>query len=322
MTRVFSYIIVLVAVLCAACSRTEEVTLSVVPCTPIPEGRASACATACDGKAYVFGGRDSAGKYRNELWEYDVANNTWNCIKTPLKGRVHPSMIAVGKTIYLGLGFSGKIYEDSCYLRDWWRYTPASGKWEQLQDFVSQCTIGNTTYLVGNRIYAIYGADGCFSRHIHHYDIDKNEWTREEESHLRAKSGFGGVGAQVQDRYFYGLGNNTSNLTQWFEVDLSTDKWTKRTDIPGKGRTLGACCATNDYIYVFGGRCFAGEYTGGEVFCDYYRYDPQSDKWEHCGQMPYGTAENLVAFTLNGKAYFGLGEDTEGRLLKQLYRVE
>ncbi len=312
----------LFVLLFAACTKKTEVELSVVPCAPMPEGRASACATACDGKAYIFGGRDADGTYRNELWEYDAAKNTWSVIKTPLKARVHASIATYGKAIYLGLGFTGQVYVDSCYMRDWWRYTPATGEWKKLKKFDSPRTIGNTTYVVGNRIYAIYGADGCFSRHIHYYDIDQDEWTNEEESHLRAKSGFGGVGAQVQGRCFYGLGNNTDNLTQWYEADLPADKWTKKRDIPSKGRTLGACCATNEYIYVFGGRCFRGEYTEGEVFPDYYRYDPSNDTWAYCGRMPCGSAENLVAFTINGKAYFGLGENTDGKLIKQLYRIE
>ena len=62
--------------------------------------------------------------------------------------------------------------------------------------------------------------------------------------------------------------------------------------------------------------------TGGEIFDSYLRYAPEKDRWEWCGTMPCGRAENLIAFTLNGIPYFGLGEDEKGHVLNTLYRID
>ena len=319
------FIVFLSAVLMTACSNTPDISLALHACAPLPAGgRASACACVLDGKAYVFGGRNADGIYLNDLWQYDPQTDSWTHLgATPLSPRVKAVTIAYKGAIYIGLG-SGQedVYSSDCYLRDWWQWTLGTNQWKQLAQYTSQRTISPVTYQVGERIYTIYGTDGCFSRDITYYDIPADSWHTEPEDWHRAKSVFGGVGADIQNRCFFGLGNNTSNLNQWYEADLPTDTWTKRCSLPGKGRALCACCSTENYIYVFGGRYFAGELTGGEVFADILRYDPQTDCWTRGGAMPCGPAENQIAFTLNGKAYFGLGENEKGEVLNCLYSIE
>ena len=288
------------------------------------EGRASACVCVLDGKAYVFAGRDKTGQYLNDLWQYDPKTDSWTDLgTTPLAPRVKCVCTIYDGELYIGLGFGeGGVYANDSYLRDWWRWEPGTNIWTQLAEYESQRTISPVPYICGERIYTIYGTDGCFSRDITYYDVQTDSWFTEPEDWHRAKSVFGGVGTTVQGRCFFGLGNNTSNLNQWYEVSLPADKWTRRCSLPGKGRVLCACCATAEYIYIFGGRYLAGELTGGEVFADYHRYNPDKDQWEQCGRMPCGRAENQIAFSINGKVYFGLGEDEKGNTLNTLYCIE
>ncbi len=320
------YIVFLIAaILLAGCQREPEVQLNVRECAPLPAGdRASASVCVLNGKAYVFAGRDKNGKYLNDLWQYDPKTDTWTDLgTTPMKPRVKCVCAVYEGALYIGLGFGkGGVYANDSYLRDWWQWDAGTNTWTQLADYESQRTISPVSYICGERIYTIYGTDGCFSRDITYYDVPTDSWHTEPEDWHRAKSVFGGVGTIVQGRCFFGLGNNTFNLNQWFEVLLPTDKWTQRSSLPGKGRALSACCATAEYIYIFGGRYFAGELTGGEVFADYHRYDPCKDRWERCGTMPCGRAENMIAFSIDGKVYFGLGEDEHGKALNTLYCLE
>ncbi len=324
--RGYRYIVFLIAAfVLAGCQREPEVQLPIRECAPLPAGgRASASVCVLDGKAYVFAGRDKNGKYLNDLWQYDPETDNWTDLgTTPLNPRVKCVCTAYEGALYLGLGFGvGGVYNKNSYLCDWWRWEPGTNTWTRLAEYESQRTISPVPYICGERIYTIYGTDGCFSRDITYYDIPSDSWHTEPEDWHRAKSVFGGVGASVQGRCFFGLGNNTFNLSQWFEVSLPTDTWTQRHSLPGKGRALCACCGTDRYIYIFGGRYFAGELTGGEVFADYHRYDPQKDSWERCGLMPGGRAENQIAFTIHGKVYFGLGENENGKALNTLYCIE
>ena len=318
-------IIFVVAVLAlVGCRNTPDVDLNTHACSPMPTGRASACACSLNGKAYVFGGRDASGAYLNDLWQYDPQTDTWTNIgTTPLKPRVNPSVIAYNGALYIGLGFAkGSIYDRANNLQDWWRWDPATHKWDSLAAYPTKTTNEATTFVVNDRIYAIYGASDGFSREIHYYEPKNNTWTSVPDNYHRALSSFGGVGAMYQGKTYFGLGFNIHPITQWYTMDLPSDKWTKLGGMPGKGRSFSACGVSNRYIYVFGGRYFAGEYTGGEVFADIWRYDPEDDSWARAGLMPCGKAENLIAFAVNGKVYFGLGEDENGTILNTLYRIE
>lgn len=312
--------------LVCSCSTMPEVEMQTRTCAAFPAGgRASACACALNGKGYVLGGRDTKGIYHNDLWQYDPATDSWTSLGAiPGSVRVNATMIAYQGYLYAGLGYAHKsdIYTDSDYLQDWWRYNPATNQWDSLAPYPDGTTVAATPYVCCKRIYAIYGSMDCFSRHMTWYDTETDQWYREEDSHYRALSAFKGVGATLQGQYYFGLGYNTMNLNQWYRVDLTADQWTKRSSLPGKGRTCSACCATDNYIYVFGGRNFASEVIGGEVFDEIVRYDPTENKWACGGSMPCGRAENQIAFAINGKAYFGLGENAKGQCLNQLYCIE
>ena len=323
--RGYRYIVFLIAaILLAGCQREPEVSLSVRECTPLPAGgRASASSCSLNGKGYVFGGRDKDGKYLNDLWQYDPETDTWELIPTfPGKARVHALLTNDGEALYVGLGFSGeKVYEDSCYLQDFWRYTPANGQWEALSSCPNHNTIDGVPYVIDDRIYVLYSTGWSHTNDVIYYDKQTNEWRKIPVGN-RIEARFGAAGAQCQNRCFFGTGLGKLNSADWYEVDLATDTWSSRAGIPGKGRELCAYCGTKSYIYLFGGRYFAGEYTGGEVFGDYWRYDVTHNRWECCGSMPCGRGENMIAFSINGKVYFGLGENSNKELIPSLYCIE
>ncbi|MBR1878069.1 MAG: hypothetical protein IJ814_03570 [Paludibacteraceae bacterium] len=308
-----------------ACANVPEMQPVISECSPMPgNGIASACAAVLDGKAYIFAGRDSAGNYTNSLWQYEAATDSWTKLSDcPGQTRVKAAIANCNGVLYIGLGHARSgVYTEDTYLYDWWRYTPEDDCWQALSKYERRSTIAPTTFVIGNRIYVIYGSTDCFTRDITYYDTTNDTWHFVADNHRRAKAVFCGIGAQTNGKTFFGLGNNTANQNQWFEMDLETDQWTRRSNLPAKGRAFSACSTSGNYIYAFGGRYFAGELTGGEVLADIYRYDTHDDQWTRCGTMPCGRAENQIAFTINGKVYFGLGENEKGRTINKLYCIE
>ena len=322
----YHFILLLIACISLyGCSNAPEIQLIVRECNSMPgDGIASACAAVLDDKAYIFAGRDNAGNYTNSLWQYDAATDTWTKLSDcPGKARVKAAIASYNGSLYIGLGHARSgVYTNDTYLYDWWRYTPATDSWQALSKYERKTTIAPTTFVIDNRIYVIYGSTDCFSRDITYYDSTNDTWHFIADNHRRAKAVFCGVGTQLKGRIFFGLGNNTANLNQWFEADLESDRWTRRASLPAKGRAFSACSANGSHIYVFGGRYFGGELTGGEVLTDIYRYDINNDQWARYGLMPCGRAENQIAFTINGKVYFGLGEDEKGQTINKLYCIE
>lgn len=324
MIRGYRYIVlVLAAVITMGCQQTPEVTLATQACAVCPSGRASACACALDGKGYVFSGRDAKGTYLNDLWEYDPKTDGWLKVgNAPMNGRVNATMAADGGTLYMGLGYSAlRAYNDTAYQRDWWSFSPSTGKWKRLADFPNGNTVAATSFVAGGQIYVLYGFGYGFTRDIYVYDIATDSWHAQEDVG-RARMCAGACGTMKDGLLYFGTGYNTDNMSDWWVADLSKNAWTERQSVPGKGRQFSACAAGKEHIYLFGGRHFAGELTGGEVFESYLRYAPEKDAWEWCGAMPCGRAENMIALTIDGKVYFGLGEDANGKVLNNWYRIE
>lgn len=318
-----TYIVVLF--LAVACSNpVPEVEVVVHECATMPAPRASAAACVLDGKGYVFAGRNAKDSYLNDLWQYDPKTDTWKQLSScPGKARVKAVMVAYEGALYLGLGFSGeKVYVDSCYLRDVWRYTPTDDQWTRLDDSPFANTVSGVPCVSEGRMYVLYSTGWSQSKDIIYYDIATNQWGDIPDTGKRPGACFGATGVPFSGRFFFGTGLTWQNTKQWYEVDIPKDQWIARTSCPGKGRELCASCATTDYIYLFGGRYFAGEYTGGEVFSEILRYCVDTDQWEHCGTMPCGRSENMIAFCIDNIVYFGLGEDEKGTLHNTLYRIE
>ena len=325
MNRFILHIIAITAVVLSACTdNTPTVAVRVKECAAMPVPRASAAACALDGKGYVFAGRDANGIYLNDLWQYDPGTDSWTQLSAfPGKARVKAVMAAYDGALYMGLGFSGeKVYVDSCYLRDIWRYTPADDQWTRLADCPSANTVSGVPCMVDERMYVLYSTGWSQSKDIIYFDIANNRWGNIPDTGKRPGACFGATGVPFAGRFFFSTGLTWENTKQWYEVDIANDRWTPLAAYPGKGRELCAGCATDNYIYLFGGRYFAGEHTGGEVFSEFMRYNADSDQWEHCGAMPCGKGENMIAFSINHIAYFGLGEDEKGTLHNTLYRIE
>ena len=314
-------------ILCAAflfgCQNAPDVHVVTRECAAMPVGRATACACSLNGKGYVFAGREG-GRYKNDLWQYDPVTDSWTDLgASPMKPRVNATIAAANGKLYAGLGYAGYgVYRDSTYLQDWWEYTPETGEWRRLADYPNQNTVGPYSTTVGDVIYSLYGMGWGFTQDVCLYHTTDNTWSQLPINAERARYAAGCCGAMLDGVYYFGTGYRTYNETQWFSADLATDKWHRCASIPGKGREVSACAASKNYVYLFGGRYFGGDMSGGEIFDTYMRYLPSKDQWEWCGKMPCGRAENQIAFSINGKVYFGLGENEKGEAINKLYCIE
>ena len=188
--------------------------------------------------------------------------------------------------------------------------------------YPSSNTVAPVSYCLNHHIYVFYGCGHVQQNEVWQYAISSDTWTQLPKASHATPRAFGCAGAEAQGIAYIGLGFNSRNLTDWYRVVLPDNTWTACSSLPGKGREFCVCASNNNYIYLFGGRYFGGDMTGGEIFETYLRYAPDKDSWEWCGTMPCGRAENQIAFTIDGKVYFGLGENEKGQIINQLYCIE
>ena len=318
---------VTIASFISACSNSyPDIELNITECAPMPVSRAAAISFVIDGNAYIFGGRDSLGNYCNDMWKYDATNDTWEALgTTPLKSRVNATACVHDGVAYIGLGFNGTYNDSNSYLSDWWRFSPHTNQWEQLSPFPTNETAHAISFVGEHKLYVGYGFKRTYERNMYCYDIETNSWTF-IDVHLDRNPltfpirSFGGVGCTCQDRHFAGTGFRQHSLNWWGEF-LPQGEWVRWKNVPGYKRTLAACTATDEYIYVIGGMYYGGVNTSGKVLNDILRYNPQFNTWQHVGTLPSIGLINHVAFSIDQRIYVGLGEDEEIKITNRLYCI-
>ncbi len=80
---------------------------------------------------FIFGGRDKADKYLNDLWSYKPQTNTWTQLATSGSkpaARTDPSLVwdPVNRQLLLYAGHDYNV------MRDLWSYKPEADRWQQL----------------------------------------------------------------------------------------------------------------------------------------------------------------------------------------------
>jgi N-acetylneuraminic acid mutarotase len=258
------------------------------------------------------------------LWVYNTTTNTWKEVPThvPIKARASASACVVGDCAYIGLGFEGKAQRDSSYLRDFWQYNFKTLKWKRLADFPANTTVKNCLFATEQAIYATYGFNREFTQDAYRYDLEKDTWEKLDVSASpNVPRAMDIVGATCQERHFVGTGFNHGSLRFWAEWIPSEQKFVPCQKILGAGRNAAACCATEDYVYIAGGRHYGDTLTTGFFYSSIQRYSPEQDQWEYVGSMPY-EAENMVMTYIKGQIFIGLGENKDGIIQGNWYSFE
>lgn len=294
-----------------------------VECAPMPQPVAATVSFVHDDNIYILGGRNNFKENTNQFWSYNITSDTWKRETTPpLKKRASASACLVGDCAYIGLGFEGKVQRDSSYLKDFWQYNILTHKWQRLADFPANTTVKNCLFATEDAIYATYGFNREFTQDVYRYDIGKDKW---EKLDISASSciprAMDIVGTTCQERHFVGTGFNHGSLRFWAEWIPSEHKFVPRQKILGAGRNAAACCATDNYVYLAGGRHYGDTLTTGFFYSSIQRYSPEQDQWEYVGSMPY-EVENLVMTYIKGQIFIGLGENKDGIILDKWYRFE
>lgn len=319
----------ILCVLMSACTPIVQRPVAIERCPSCPIALASARAAKVGDVVYLIGGRDSVGKYHNELFTYTISTNQWSLgEKMPMRPRVRAAVCAINNDIYIGLGSFGHVSIDSTYLTDWWRYRPADNSWKQLAEYPCDLTVGGVCYSDGEYIYVAYGNHQYFRRDVYRYRISTDSWQKmyDDTPHdggwpPRAHSC---TGAMCNGHYFLGTGYYRNSVDFWAEmlVNDTVIDWKRCASVPGKGR-IGATAISNDQdIYLAGGRYFGGTVTDGVVYADIVCYHPGEDRWTHSATLPDGPRENMIAFRDQDYIYFGLGNDKYNVPCRELYRIK
>ncbi len=292
----------------------------------MPVALASASAFSVNGKGYVLGGRDQGGTYQHTLYEYNPTTDAWTQLSLPneFRARICAVTCVVNDTVYLGLGHSKSdyVYNDTAYLRDFWQWIPASNTWKRLPNYIDDHTHGCAAFQEHNKLIIGAGFNAFCSTFFYDFDLSTHTWSKHLYGGWPGEETFAHVSGQVGNRCFIGTGFNPHSWNIWFEYVPAEGKYYPRQKLPTKGRDCATSTSSEQYIYVIGGQYFGGDITRLSFYDDILRYNPNTDSWTYCGQLPCGGTMKMCAFTIGNRIYFGGGEHKDRTLNNQFYYIE
>lgn len=327
--KVENYIVLLASVVLCSCGQPDitKDLRSIERCSEAPVAISSAGCFAYEGKGYVIGGRTNSYTPTNHLYCYDPQRDEWSDLgETALKPCIRPRAATVGDQVYMGLGMNGKVLIDSTYIRQWWRWTPATNQWDTMADYPSDRTVGPAVAADERYVYACYGGKQNFERWIFRYDTQTDEWTKMADGLDRMASypprANSITGAVCGGRLYIGSGYFRTSEDFWVEAECRDDSVIWHRCTPLNGKRHNAVAATDDRsIYIAGGHYYGGTLTTGMLYDDILRYDPEKDRWTRIGHLPDGGRENMTGWVIDGYLYIGLGNDRNNHPCAELYRI-
>lgn len=205
-------------------------------------GRTGASAFAVNGKGYVVTGSDSAFMSLRDTWCFDPATNSWSeKAQFPGQARYYAVGFAIGNTGYVGTGTTGST---GTILSDFFAYNPDADTWSAITSLKDKRK-NAVAFVINDSAYVVSGtgSSGSSASYMYVYDKTNNEWR--EKSQIKNATDFSydddyssiertqAVGFVINNKGYLATGN----VSNTWEYDPVTDRWTEKTAFDGTSRT-------------------------------------------------------------------------------------
>lgn len=189
----------------------------------------------------------------------------------------------------------------------------AQGAWTQKANFGGDARTYGVGFNIAGKGYIGLGQANELKNDFWEYDPIGNTWTQ--------KADFGGiarrwpVGFSIAGKGYAGTGvrdvvpEDIFDPPQIYEHDLweydpTGNSWTKKADLPARGR-WGGCG------FSIGNKGYLGIGLGAGSN-DFWEYDPATDKWTRKADFPGGERFRATGFSVGNKGYIGIGVASPG----------
>ena len=202
-------------------------------------------------------------------------------------GRASAVSFSVGGKGYV---LGGRTATKGGYLNDFWIYDPLHNEYD---------------------IIVCFGYYDHATNHVYAYNVSDDKWRWIDAS---ACSGMEeSIAGSVGGRHFVGT------CARWYEYIATDGRWVTRSVIPNETSRLCAGAVTvSGSLFMIGGRV---AWQDIKVYDEVWEYMVDADRWRLRGYTPNGGRENLVAFEIGDTAYVGLGENEDGEVLDDFYKM-
>ncbi len=269
--------------------------------------RYSSTAFALGNKGYVIGGISNLG-ILDDVWEYDVVNDTWNQkANFPGLKRNSPIAFVINNKGYYGLGTDTL----GNFLTDLWEYNANTDSWVQKANFPDTSRINAVSFSIGNKGYIGLGFSYNGSVVLHsdfwEYNPINNSWNQKANFPGTPRMAAMGIGLN-NGKGYVGLGENltaSDSFNDFYEYDPITNTWTTKQSMGSYGRCAASVFALNNEIVVVGGYDISSSVTNSYSTC--VKYNPISDTWINLPNFSGGILVTGVALSFSNTAIVGIG---------------
>ena len=225
--------------------------------------RGSASGFSIHNKGYICLGQGDFVPYRNDLWEYDPATQTW-AQKADFIGEPRRQAVAftLNNKAYVGTGQAA-----SGLKKDFYRYDADQNIWAPMADFAGTARRQAVSFVIGAYGYIATGDDGVAKNDMWQYSPIANAWVQKASFPGAARSGASAW--EIENSGFIALGEDASfnyhkDVWQYY---FNSNSWEPRADFPSSPRK-------NAIAFVLDGVAFVGTGYDGDFKDDFYAYAP------------------------------------------------
>jgi N-acetylneuraminic acid mutarotase len=249
---------------------------------------------------YIGFGTDNGTDY-GDLYQYDPKSNSWTQKTSLGLGMESLAAMVIDNKAYVGIGLTRGQTVDSC-TNQFFEYDPVADTWTRKADFPGPKRMNAFAVSAGGKGYIGlgYGSGNTDLYDLWQYDPSSDAWTR--KSNFPTGSGYPNYAVAFspdnQLAFVEGAGEKAAavDLTTklLWRYNPATDKWTQMHNLPGGEMLFPSAMVVNGNGYILG---------GGE---ECWRYNAAGDAWTQ--EAFYGDRFGGSAFGIDGKGYFGIGE--------------
>lgn len=307
MKIVSTALIVLLLVVCSSSNTNAQYVWAAKQSIPAP-GRHHASVFTIGNTIYLMCGTNlfQDQQYR-DMWKFIPAENRWLQLRDfPGKARSYAATFVIKGKGYLCVG-----EDDSTNLTDLWEYTPEDDSWVQKDDFPGDGRSHPAFFTLNDEGYV-----GCGDSRVTDYK-DFYKYSQSAGKWKPVKQFLGPPNHHpafftINNRAYVCTGHDRAGnqvLKSNYEYNPETNTWTKKADLPAKGRVGAIGFAINNLGFIGGGFDEVGT---GEFYRDFYVYNPVTDSWSTT-VPPFPDLNGTfaaVSTVVGNIAYAGTGEDS------------
>lgn len=260
---------------------------------------------------YACGGSNLYGTvYYNDLWEYDVLNNSWSQ-KADFPGvpRIMGLTFSINGKAYVGCGeYRTPPPVTIVFPNDFYEYNPQINSWS-LKASPPDYIYNLFAFSIDSLGYIGLCTDTSWTRNnrVWQYSPATDSWTQKSNCPIPITTVMGGCDFTTNSAGYLcltpGYVSNTS--TYLWEYEPVSDVWVQKANFPGISRSSASAIGVNNKGYYGTGAYSSGSFH--TTLNDWWEYDPNNDIWTSKTSLPDTGRAGSFVFVVGNRAYLGCG---------------